>query len=276
MVTGSIRETSLIVDTDDPTEGHERKMKKNERNCPQCRSTISKSAHLCKYCGKRFDDGEIVEQPSQRSESDETGPISALGCFGLLIGGVMLFNHLSLPHRSGHSPLGSLSCLDPIYRAAMLRIGPTIHNHTPYARVHSAFPPLFEGAIRQRALPRYRKLTFFCDFSRLRFALSPDKNMADENDARGGSAERELAVLNWRQGDRSSRPLGYCRCHRHTVHARECVAILRMPSRPATIIGVRSVELWQPGAEKQALACKRRMEWHNTIRDNRADGARPF
>lgn len=70
-------------------------MKKNERNCPQCRSTISKSAHLCKYCGKRFDDGEIVEQPSQRPESDETGPISALGCFGLLIGGVMLFNHLT-------------------------------------------------------------------------------------------------------------------------------------------------------------------------------------
>ncbi|WP_162928365.1 hypothetical protein [Sphingopyxis terrae] len=95
MVTGSIRETSLIVDTDDPTEGHERKMKKNERNCPQCRSTISKSAHLCKYCGKRFDDREIVEQPSQRPESDETGPISALGCFGLLIGGVMLFNHLT-------------------------------------------------------------------------------------------------------------------------------------------------------------------------------------
>lgn len=76
-------------------EGLERTMKKNERNCPQCRSIISKSAHLCKYCGKRFNDGEIAEQPSQRPVSDETGPISALGCFALLIGGVMLFNHLT-------------------------------------------------------------------------------------------------------------------------------------------------------------------------------------
>lgn len=95
-----------------------------------------------------------------------------------------------------------------IFRAAMLRIGPTFHNHTPYARVHSAFPPHFEGAIRQRALPRYRKLTLFCDFPRLHIALSLDKNMADENDARGGSAARELATLNRRRGDLAPPPSG--------------------------------------------------------------------
>lgn len=108
----------------------------------------------------------------------------------------------------------------------MLRIGPTYCHHTPYARVHSDFLPLFEGAIRQRALPRSRKLKFFCDFSRLRFALSLDKNMADENDAGGGSAARELAALNRRRGNLSLRPLGYCRCHRHSVRIRECVAVL--------------------------------------------------
>ena len=46
-------------------------------------------------------------------------------------------------------------------RAAMLRIGPTIYSHTPYARVHSAFPPLFEGAIRQRAMSCMLKTTLF-------------------------------------------------------------------------------------------------------------------
>lgn len=50
---------------------------------------------------------------------------------------------------------------------------------TPYARVHSAFPSLFEGAIRQRALPRISKTTGFCDISRLRIAPSPDANIAD-------------------------------------------------------------------------------------------------
>ena len=142
----------------------------------------------------------------------------------------------------------------------MLRIGPTLYSHTPYARVHSAFPPLFEGAIRQRALPRSRKLTFFCDFSRLRIALSLDKNMADENDARGRTAARELAVLNWREVDLSPRPLGYCRCHRHSVRVRDASRYFRMPSRPATIKGIHSVEVWQPGAGKQALAYKRRVE----------------
>lgn len=72
----------------------------------------------------------------------------------------------------------------------MLRIGPTYHNHTPYARVHSAFPPLFEGAIRLLALSRLRKVTVFRDLSRLRIALSPDTIMADGNDASGGSAAR--------------------------------------------------------------------------------------
>lgn len=144
----------------------------------------------------------------------------ASGWFGTATS-LTMENRISLPHRSGQSPLGYLICLGPIYRAAMLRIGPTIYNHTPYARVHSAFLPLFEGAIRQRALPRSRKLTFFCDFWRLRIALSLDKNMADENDARAGSAGRELAVLNWRQGDLSPRPLGYCRCHRHSVRVRD-------------------------------------------------------
>ncbi len=158
---------------------------------------------------------------------------------------------------------------DSNFRAAMLRIGPTIYNHTPYARVHRAFLPLFEGAIRQRAPRHSRKLTFFSDFSRLRIALSLDKNMADENDARGGSAGRELSVLNWRQGDLSPRPPGYCRCHPHSVRVRDASRYFRMPSRPATIEGVHSAEVWQPGEGKQALAYKRRVEWRSRYRDNR-------
>lgn len=159
----------------------------------------------------------------------------------------------------------------------MLRIGPTIYNHTPYARVHSAFLPLFESAIRQRALPRSRKLTLFCDFSRLRIALSLDKNMADENDGRGGSAGCELAVLlNWRQVDLSPHPLGYCRCHPHSVRVRDASRYFRMPSRPVTIKVVHSAKVWQPGAGKQALAYKRRVEWRSTNLDNRADGAAPL
>ena len=46
-----------------------------------------------------------------------------------------------------------------------------------------------------------------------------------------------------------------------------------MPSRPATIKGAHSVEVWQPGVGKQALAYKRRLEWRSTNLDNRADGA---
>lgn len=91
--------------------------------------------------------------------------------------------------------------LGPNFRAAMLRIGPTNYNHTPYARVHSAFLPLFESAIRQRALPRSRKQTLFCDFSRLRIALSPDMDMAEEIDLSCRSAARELEALNRCPGD---------------------------------------------------------------------------
>lgn len=49
-----------------------------------------------------------------------------------------------------------------------------------------------------------------------------------------------------------------------------------MPSRPATIKGAHSVEVWQPGVGKQALAYKRRLEWRSTNLDNRADGAAPL
>jgi len=45
---------------------------------------------------------------------------------------------------------------------------------------------------------------------------------------------------------------------------------LRMLSRPATIEGVHSAEVWQPGEGKQALAYKRRVEWRSRYRDNRA------
>src|SRR3546814_21171964 len=66
----------------------------------------------------------------------------------------------------------------------MLRIGPTFYKHTPYARVHSVFLPLFEAAIRQRALPCFCKVTVFCYFPRQRIRRSSDTDMADENDAR--------------------------------------------------------------------------------------------
>ena len=152
----------------------------------------------------------------------------------------------------------------------MLRIGPTIYSHTPYALVHSAFLPLFEGAIRQRALLGSRKPTVFWDFSRLRIALSLDKNVADENDARGGSATRELAALNWCRGDLSLRPLGYCRCHRHSVRVLECVAILPYAESSSGNPKCHSAEVWQPSVGKQALAYKRRVEWRNANLDNRA------
>jgi hypothetical protein len=44
-------------------------------------------------------------------------------------------------------------------------------------------------------------VTVFCHVSRLRIALSPDTNMADENDLSGGSTARELEALNRRPGD---------------------------------------------------------------------------
>lgn len=71
-------------------------------------------------------------------------------------------------------------CLKPrCCRDAMLRIGPTYYNHTPYARVHNAFLPLFEDAIRlHRCLGRC-KVKVFWDVSRLRIVLSSDANMAD-------------------------------------------------------------------------------------------------
>lgn len=55
----------------------------------------------------------------------------------------------------------------------MLHIGPTIYSHTPHSRVHNAFPPLFDGAIRVLALPRLNKTTVFSDVSRVRIAPSP-------------------------------------------------------------------------------------------------------
>ncbi len=61
----------------------------------------------------------------------------------------------------------------------MLRIGPTYYNHTPYARVHNAFLPLFEGAIRLHRCLGGCKRTVFCDVWRLRIVLSSDANMAD-------------------------------------------------------------------------------------------------
>jgi hypothetical protein len=78
----------------------------------------------------------------------------------------------------------------------MLRIGPTIYNHTPYARVHSGFLPLFERLIRLHRCLIFRKVTVFLDFSRLRIALSSDTSMADEKDASGGSAAHEFGVQN--------------------------------------------------------------------------------
>lgn len=58
-------------------------------------------------------------------------------------------------------------------RAAMLRIGPQDNCHTPHARVHNAFLPLFESAIRVLALPCLSNTTFFWDASRVRIAPSP-------------------------------------------------------------------------------------------------------
>lgn len=71
-------------------------------------------------------------------------------------------------------------CLKPrCCRDAMLRIGPTYYNHTPYARVHNAFLPLFEDAIRLHRCLGGCKVTVFWDVSRLRIVLSSDANMAD-------------------------------------------------------------------------------------------------
>lgn len=55
----------------------------------------------------------------------------------------------------------------------MLRIGPIYYNHTPHARMHYAFPPLFESAIRVLGLLRLPKTTVFWDVSRVRIAPLP-------------------------------------------------------------------------------------------------------
>lgn len=65
-------------------------------------------------------------------------------------------------------------------RAAMLRIGPTFYSHTPYARVHAGFLPLFEVPIRCLVTPPTSKVTVFCGVSRRRIAASSDGIMADK------------------------------------------------------------------------------------------------
>jgi hypothetical protein len=80
------------------------------------------------------------------------------------------------------TPAGALliPCLKPrCCRDAMLRIGPTYYNHTPYARVHNAFLPLFEGAIRLHRCLGGCKVTVFSDVSRLRIVLLSDASMAE-------------------------------------------------------------------------------------------------
>lgn len=65
--------------------------------------------------------------------------------------------------------------------AAMLRIGPTIYSHTPYARVHNGFLPLFEVPIRCLVRQPTSKVAVFCGVSRRRIAASSDGIMADQS-----------------------------------------------------------------------------------------------
>ena len=66
----------------------------------------------------------------------------------------------------------------------MLRIGPTFYSHTPYARVHAGFLPLFEVPIRCLVTPPTSKVAVFCGVSRRRIAASSDRIMADKIDWR--------------------------------------------------------------------------------------------
>jgi len=94
----------------------------------------------------------------------------------------------------------------------------------------------------------------------MRIALSSVTNMADENNASGGSAARELAALNRRRGDLSTALWAKAAATGAPSESENACRSSRMPGRPATIKGVHRADLWQPGAGKQALAYKRRVE----------------
>ena len=98
--------------------------------------------------------------------------------------------------QSGQSPLGSRSCPVRSCRAAMLHIGPTYWRDTPYARVHDAFPPLFERLIRLQRCLRSNKVAGFGDISSLRIALYSDTNTPDENGAKTGVGNVRNRVRN--------------------------------------------------------------------------------
>lgn len=70
------------------------------------------------------------------------------------------------------------------------------------------FSATFREANPTTPLPRFRKVTVICHYARLRIALSPDTNMADENGASGGSAARELEALNRSRADVETRRPG--------------------------------------------------------------------
>lgn len=66
----------------------------------------------------------------------------------------------------------------------MLRIGPTIYSHTPHARVHNGFLPLFEVPIRCLVTSPLSQVAVFCGISRQRIAASSDGIMADKSGQR--------------------------------------------------------------------------------------------
>lgn len=79
-------------------------MKRDERSCPQCGETIPKAAHLCKYCGKRF---ELPNRAETQSAPDGPRPVitkRALGWFAAMLGGAVILSNVLPRHVSSPPP----------------------------------------------------------------------------------------------------------------------------------------------------------------------------